>query len=609
MSDLFGCSFVWFTLKHCKIELMKQIHTIVLIFLLLSSPSCKCAERGQVVEIPDNIALPEFVNLAVTTDKSCYKPGDEIYFTINSSALPSGTKVRYKHLNNIIFEHEINSDNWTWMAPEKDFTGYTAEVYKKTDKSETIYAVIGIDVSSDWTKFPRYGFISNFSTPDQSSAKSVISYLTRFHINGLQFYDWHNKHHKPLPLSGDGAAENWRDIGNREISLNTVKSYINEAHKYNMNAMFYDLVYGAWNYAEKEGVKKEWYMYKDNTHTNVDLFLLSNPFISNLFLLDPGNSEWQDYMKNEVSTVYHFLEFDGYHMDQLGDRGKRYRYDGSAIDVAASYKSYINSIDDINPAKYNVMNAVAQYGQQAIASSTADFLYSEVWSPWDSYNDLASIIKQNNLMSNNSKSTVLAAYVNYDLGEHKGSFNTPSVLMTDAVIFAFGGSHLELGEHMLCKEYFPNNNLSMKEDLKRNLICYYDFLVAYQNLLRDKGEFSVPNLSCTDGKISLSPWPASCGSVAWFSKQAGTRQVIHLLNFTNSTTMNWRDNKGLQAAPSDIKNATLAFSAEKTVKSIWIASPDLAGGSSVSLSFTQTDDKVRFIVPYLKYWDMIVVEY
>ena len=149
----------------------------------------------------------------------------------------------------------------------------------------------------------------------------------------------------------------------------------------------------------------------------------------------------------------------------------------------------------------------------------------------------------------------------------------------------------------------------MKEDLKKNLICYYDFMVAYQNLLRDKGEFNVTNLSCTDGKILLSPWPASCGSVSWFGKKVGTHQVIHLLNFTNSTTMNWRDNKGLQAAPSVIKNVTLAFSAEKTVKSVWIASPDLAGGSSVSLSFTQSDDKVRFIVPYLKYWDMIVVEY
>jgi dextranase len=588
---------------------MKQILTIVLFFLLLSASSCKCAERGQVVEIPDNVALPEFVNLNVKTDKSCYRPGEEVYFTINSSVLPTGTKVRYKHLNNTLFEQEINSDNWTWKAPNEDFTGYIAEIYKRSDNSETVYAVIGIDVSSDWKVYPRYGFLSHFSTADQSSVKTVLSYLNRLHINGLQFYDWHNKHHKPLPISGSFPAENWRDIGNREISLNTVKSYINEAHKYNMKAMFYNLVYGAWNYAEKDGVRKEWYMYTDNTHTNIDLFSLSTPFISNLYLLDPGNSEWQEYMKSEVSTVYRFLDFDGYHMDQLGERGKRYRYDGSVLDIAASYKSYINSIDDINPEKYNVMNAVSQFGQQSIASSSADFLYSEIWSPWDSYNDLASVIKQNNIMSNDSKKTVLAAYVNYDLGDNKGFFNTPSVLMTDAVIFAFGGSHLELGEHMLCKEYFPNNNLSMNEDLTKSLVWYYDFMVAYQNLLRDKGEFNAPNLRCTDGKISLSHWPASCGSVAWFGKKTDTRQVIHLLNFSSSTTMNWRDNKGLQVAPSVIKNASLAFSSDKPVKSIWMASPDLAGGSSFELSFVQSDDKVRFIVPYLKYWDMIVVEY
>lgn len=84
----------------------------------------------------------------------------------------------------------------------------------------------------------------------------------------------------------------------------------------------------------------------------------------------------------------------------------------------------------------------------SIATSTSDFLYSEVWSPSDSYFDLANIIKQNNVLSNNSKNTVLVA-MNYDLANNKGFFNTPSILMTNAVIFAFGGAHLGGRTHAL----------------------------------------------------------------------------------------------------------------------------------------------------------------
>lgn len=48
-----------------------------------------------------------------------------------------------------------------------------------------------------------------------------------------------------------------------------------------------------------------------------------------------------------------------------------------------------------------------------------------------------------------------AAYMNYNKADNRGEFNTPGILLTDAVMFALGGSHLELGgDHMLCKSTF-----------------------------------------------------------------------------------------------------------------------------------------------------------
>ena len=91
---------------------------------------------------------------------------------------------------------------------------------------------------------------------------------------------------------------------------------------------------------------------------------------------------------------------------------------------------------------------------------------------------------------------MLAAYMDYEKSKNAGFVNEPGVLLANAVIFAFGGAHLEIGEHYLANEYFPNKNLQMKADLKKALITYYDFLVAYQNLqsrgiIHDDGPFLV----------------------------------------------------------------------------------------------------------------------
>lgn len=42
---------------------------------------------------------------------------------------------------------------------------------------------------------------------------------------------------------------------------------------------------------------------------------------SNIYLLDPGNAEWQAYIAQRNDDVYANLDFDGYQIDQLGNRG------------------------------------------------------------------------------------------------------------------------------------------------------------------------------------------------------------------------------------------------------------------------------------------------
>jgi dextranase len=193
----------------------------------------------------------------------------------------------------------------------------------------------------------------------------------------------------------------------------------------------------------------------------------------------------QNYLAGRNNDVYQVLDFDGFHIDQLGNRNHNlYNYNGQVVDLPSAFNSFVHAMKNAAPSKYHVMNAVNQYAQQQIAASPVDFLYSEVWNPNNSYQQLAQIITDNDAFSDHTKNSVLAAYMNYDLASGQGFFNTPGVLLTNAVILSFGGSHLELGEHMLGKEYFPNNNLQMRGDLRDAMVAYYDFQTAYQNLLR-----------------------------------------------------------------------------------------------------------------------------
>jgi dextranase len=254
------------------------------------------------------------------------------------------------------------------------------------------------------------------------------------------------------------------------------------------------------------------------------------------------------------------------------------------------------------------MNAVNQFGQQnSIGRAPVDFMYTEVWTGHEGYKDLATVI-QNNADYSGGKNTVLAAYLNYKKAESPGSFNTPGVLLANAVIFAFGGSHLEMGEHMLGKEYFPNNNLAMNDDLQKAIISYYDFLTAYENLLRDGGNFNNVTVTCTNGKFGTTNWPPQSGKVAVQGKKVGEKQVLHLINLANATSFDWRDTNGTQPMPATFSNAELEVNVSGSISKVWVASPDVNHGLPQLLTFTQQGDKVKFTLPVLKYWNMLVIE-
>ncbi|WP_052158673.1 glycoside hydrolase family 66 protein [Halobacillus sp. BBL2006] len=546
----------------------------------------------------------------LSKDMARYHPGQQVEFHArlrNSKEDKTHLKVQYYHLDKIIDEEIImvegKSLDWSWTPPAKDYRGYFVKVFPVGNEKES--QSIAIDVSSTWTKFPRYGILSDFSEMSKNRKESVLNQLKRYHINGLQFYDWHDEHHLPLKMTDGNVQKNWANIANQPVSFQTLKDYINLSHDRNIETMAYNLLNGSLEKAEDDGVLPEWYLYKDQNSDEVDTHDLPDQWKSDIFLTDPGNEAWQQYIILQQKIVFNHLPFDGWHIDQLGDRGEVYNFYGESVDLEIAYFDFLKTVHNQLPNQTIIMNAVNQYGQVQISKTGAPFLYTEVWNPTKTYKQLKDILEEN--AENHGKSTVLAAYMNYNKSDNEGSFNTAGILYTDALIFAHGGGHLELGEHMLSKEYFPHNKLIMSERLKSSLTHYYDFMVGYQNLLRDNLEPAEVDAQTSEW-VSLSHQPKQ-GSVYTFAKQKGEKKIFHFLNYNDTDHMNWRDTNGTQTQPKMRKDFSLTVKESKKVKKVWAASPDWNNGVPIELEFTQSNDKVQFTIPYIKYWDMVVFEY
>lgn len=562
----------------------------------------------------DVVQMTSVLSVDITSDKAFYKPGETVSF--EASEMPSGAKIRYRVSGETVYEQDASGTGWTWTPPATDFTGYMVEVYiPKEDGSEEIRGTFAVDVSSDPAFFPRYGFVATFdgSKLQEGVIEEEMAFLNRCHINWVQFQDWHNKHHWPLGGTRDRLEDVYKDIANRDTYTEVIKRYISTQHGYGMKSIFYNLCYGVLDDAASDGVKEEWYIFKGQGHTDKDSHNLPSSWKSNIYIVDPSNTEWQDYIGQRNDDVYANLDFDGYQIDQLGDRGDRYDYNGNKINMPKGYASFIGAMKAKHPDKALIMNAVSSYGASQIAGTgNVEFLYNEVWGDQQNFSDLRTIVMANDQYSGGGMKTVFAAYMNYNVADNKGTFNTPGILMADAVMFAVGGAHLELGDHMLCKEYFPNSNLEMGEDLKTAMVRYYDFMTAYQNILRGTStddEFDA-EITCTDsGKnLKISAWPPELKKIITYSRNTDDAMIVHFLNFKNADNLSWRDLDGTMPEPECITDIPLSMNVSRKAVQVFAATPDNHGGAMQELAFEQKDGAVSFTLPSLKYWTMVIIK-
>lgn len=418
--------------------------------------------------------------------------------------------------------------------------------------------------------------------------------MSEWQLNGIEYYDWKYLHQQLLPENG---AMEWQDWAGRSISGETVKRYIADAKAKGMTNMSYNMIYAATNNYAEYGIKEEWGLWYAEDHevgkNKGDRFQFSMGASptgqSNLFFFDIQNYEWQDYIIRKNLEAIQVMEFDGWHGDTVGEWGKMWTYDmigdkNQGIYVQDGYKEFLDKAKEELTDYQLSFNPVGAQGIEQVNASAVDVLYAEIWpcdtsiegEQYNTYQSLKNVIDTSRSQSG-GKSLIIPAYMEYDYAESvmNETFNMSAVLLTDAAVYASGGSRIELGDgdQMLSNEYFPKHNLYMSDEHKSRQKGLQNFIVAYQNLLRDGLEDNGNLIEVIDQNQSNDGQP----NTIWaYSKSGNGFDTIQMINLLGVSDNDWRANEGAKETPTMLEGVTIKYYTNDSFESAWITSPDPA---------------------------------
>ena len=591
------------------------------------------------------------------TDKARYAPGEEVLvsLTVCNESKKRAENLRLELVASFLGEEidsisqsvsleaeEQKSLSVSWQPPKEDYRGYLLEVRLSDQTGQRLASeTIGVDVSSNWVKFPRYGYVCQYG--EDEAAEEKIARMNRYHINAVEYYDWHALHHEPLPPTATKEDPGvWEDWSGRRIFGETIQRYLKAAQKRNMVNMAYNMIYaGTDSFVEtvdgKPGRGSQWQIFfaPDNERGEGAFSFSMGQSPSgngNLYFMNPLNPDWQNYIFTKQKQVFEVLEFDGWHGDTVGDWGRMTDASGNPLgmdeegnpiyEVKETYRQFLNEAKKALGDYYLSFNPVGAQGIEQANTSMVDVLYTEFW-PWDTdrdgvpyvtYASLAAEVERAREESkpysfdSKGKSLVVKAYINYN--STKSTMNLPGVLLCDSAVYAAGGSRLELGNgnHMLHVEYYPDDTIPMGEELEQQMEKLADFTVAYENLLRDGQEPVARTVKIEEQPVS----PDGQYDTIWaYTKADETYEILHLINLLGTDSA-WRDEVGEKPAPASVSNLTVAYYTEREVTQVRLASFSIEGGTSQELEFEVGEDEagryVSFSVPELTYWDLIYMQ-
>lgn len=561
----------------------------------------------------------------VVPDKGRYAPGETARIRIDLNEIGPETNaflsVRFKHLEKDLHRILRRVENthafvFPWKVPADDFRGYGVDVDLIVDGKIRDSRSTALDVSSDWTHFPRMGFFSEY--PEGDEADALAAGLATFHLNAIQFYDWKWTHDRLVPYGADGQPLNvFTQVGGRVQSFQTVKDKIAAVQARNMAALSYTLMYGDSGNAEPEHV--DWAAFKTPHSTNFADIRKHDAGNYQIWVMDVSNPDWKAHIFGQFAEAMDQAGFDGIHLDNLGGAWC-YKFNSDVgIPEREEFPKFIAEARAFlrrkHPGAIVTHNDVMGNYLPEIARSDAAVYYSEVWSR-HSYRDLRDNVREVRAAAPD-KAIVFAAYINRKPWDEMGDpaqpplstyVNDASARLLDAVLFAHGAGHIELGDdgQLLVNEYFPARAPRMHPGLSRALRDTYDFAVRY-------GEFFFAGLREAELRVDspthrLSP-DGEAGAI-WTAarERADGTLALNLINL-NGVDDQWRNPC---ANPTPQKNIALRIRTDRPFRRAFLATPDDGLGRLRPLPFQSGADAigafVELAVPRLDFWDLVVLE-
>lgn len=537
------------------------------------------------------------VMIEVVPDKSYYHPGEPVVLSVSASG---GDRVlaRVTYLADVVAELSAavadGSATLEWTPPETPLRGYGVDL-SLLDSAGTVVATAttAFDVLDTWIQAPRYGFLTEF-TPDRADPDATMALAARYHVNGLQFYDWQYRHEALLPPAG---SDTYSDLLGRSMSLSVVRSLIDAAHAYNIAAMPYTAIYGASASFYRQHPEMALYRAAGLPYEFGDNYLM---------IMNPApESPWTAHLLNEFAQVLDQTAFDGIHIDQYGAPMRGRDADGNLVRLDEAFPAFVNLAAALVQEKrgddgVTIFNLVRNWPVETVAPSDEDAVYIEVWEPYRTFIDLYRIVAQAQQLGG-GKPVIIAAYIHPD--------QAINVRLANAIIVASGGYQLQLGEPnaMLADPYFPRFGL-MDEAMQATMRRYYDFLVRYENVLalnttdatRDRaGALTIEGVS-TESSVSRD-------RVAVIVRQGGNIETFSLINLLGIDGQFW--DSPVTQPPTPQENLRVTLATDRAVARVYAASPDGDDLSAQPIDFTRTDDGIALTVGRLDYWTMLVVEY
>lgn len=330
---------------------------------------------------------------------------------VNFTVTHLGSTVATGSVDTTVAANATANVTWTTTPPSTDFQGYLVTITAGSSSTST-----AIDVSSTWTHFPRFAALTGYPAGvTQTQAQADVDQLVRrYHINAFQFYDWMWRHENPIQRNADGTLPStWTAWNGDVISPTTVSNYIAAVHNDSAGAMPYSMSYaGLQNYQTVSGVDPAWQLKYQSTGQPWAFEMKPNQPDTNLYMFNPANTSWQNFITAKYNDEVNTMGFDGVHLDQLGDWGAMTDNDGNPVDLPGGLASLVSATRSaLASGKALGFNAVDGYGGDQVASGQkTTYLYSELWDNHENYLSEKTYLDTQKQESGSSIPSVIAAY-------------------------------------------------------------------------------------------------------------------------------------------------------------------------------------------------------